>query len=724
MNVRRVILVVSCVFFCGVILWAGDKDTYTETTLRMNEHYIGGPESSKAREEWFGDVLRYRRQIRAGLDRGLYDRGDLKWAAEKFVCHFTFMYDRSFYDPDKGYTIESFLADGDRRFGGYDAVLLWQGYPRLGVDERNQFDYYRDMPGGLEGLAEIVEKFHEEEVKVFIDYNPWDTGTRREEKSDDEALAELVAAIDADGVFLDTMNATSPVLRSNMDKLRRGVALVPEGHPAIEQLGLVSASWAQWLYDEYPPGMLHLKWIEPRHMQYQIRRWDESHSAEIRSAFFNGSGMMIWENIFGTYNPWRAEDALLWQRAASILREFSDNFTSDEWEPFYPTLVDGLYAHRWPGEKGTILTLINTGEPIHEKNLLKVNAGTDFEYYDLWNGEEAKTGKADGQVFIKGSVDGIGCLLVVKKESADESIQDLLKRQREAKEQACEDKNSALSVVYPEGVLPLPKVKRSDCPVGMVYVPATTYTMKIEHRLRECGCHPDAGTLKDKWKGFLSGEAHETFSARGPGLVWHNTGPVEVKPFFIDETEVTNALFKKFLDDTGYSPKLSKNFLKHWAAGKMPSELAEHPVVYVDIDDARAYAKWAGKRLPREIEWQLAAQGTDGRKWPWGNDAVSDKLCNMTGDRTMPVKSCPDGRSSFGCYHMSGNVWEWTESCRDDGHTRFCLIRGGSYFDAQGSLWYVEGGPQPCAHHAKFINMWPGLDRCATIGFRCVVDAE
>jgi hypothetical protein len=68
-------------------------------------------------------------------------------------------------------------------------------------------------------------------------------------------------------------------------------------------------------------------------------------------------------------------------------------------------------------------------------------------------------------------------------------------------------------------------------------------------------------------------------------------------------------------------------------------------------------------------------------------------------------------------------VWEWTESVRDDGHTRFAIIRGGSYFKAEGSHWYMQGGPKPCNHHAKFILMWPGLDRCATIGFRCVVDA-
>jgi formylglycine-generating enzyme required for sulfatase activity len=156
--------------------------------------------------------------------------------------------------------------------------------------------------------------------------------------------------------------------------------------------------------------------------------------------------------------------------------------------------------------------------------------------------------------------------------------------------------------------------------------------------------------------------------------------------------------------------------------GAPPSELEDHPVVHVDLEDARAYARWAGKRLPTEDEWQYAAEGPDHLRYPWGEQLRAD-TCNDGRTRgTTAVKQFPAGRSAFGCYDLCGNIWHWTESERTDGRTRFCILKGGSWFKAPGSVWYADGGPLPCQFAAKFLLSWPGLDRCSTIGFRCVVD--
>ncbi len=657
-------------------------------------------------------LSRYLRAVvKPGVQRCLYDRADLQWAATAFTGHFTFMWDRSFYDPDKGYTIDSFLADGKAAFGGYDTVVLWQAYPRIGADPRNQFDFYRDMPGGLPGLRGVVEQLHQNGVKAFIAYNPWDTGTRREGMRDELALAEIAKAIDADGVYLDTLGETSPLMRHALDDVKPGVVIGTELHPPVEQLGLCSTSWAQWLQDPVPPGMLHLKWIEPRHMQQQIRRWDIGHAGEIETAFFNGSGMVVWENIFGAHNPWDPESRALWKRAEPILRAFAGEFTSDAWDPFVPTGQKNLYAHRWPGKDLALYTLLNTGAVLHGAELLVCDlpAGAtahDLRVTDLWNRRTADFEVLpSGQVRVRGDMDRLGCFAV--QSAADSRVGALLAAPAPEMDS---DPRVAKSVVDAKPVART--VPATSPPQAMVAVPGGTVRMKLTHQRRECGCYPDPGTPVEKWHEFLWGSPHD-------GTLMHDYR-VDLKPFFIGETQVTNAEFKAFLDATGYAPKHPENFLKHWPGGKMPEELAEHPVVYVDLDDARAYAAWCGKRLPTEPEWQAAAQGTDGREWPWGN-AFDSAKCNPGGS-TLPVRTLPEGRSPVGCQQMSGNVWEWTESERDDGHTRFCMLRGGSWFKAEGSGWYVPSGPQPCTSHAKFLLLWPGLDRCSTIGFRCVKD--
>src|SRR5688572_16609426 len=138
---------------------------------------------------------------------------------------------------------------------------------------------------------------------------------------------------------------------------------------------------------------------------------------------------------------------------------------------------------------------------------------------------------------------------------------------------------------------------------------------------------------------------HATHRWREGGFVLFDAGPreVEVRPFLMDRYEVTNADFRRFLDATGYQPAEPHSFLRHWSAG-YPVERADHPVTWVSLDDARPYAGWAGKRLPTDIEWQWAAQGADGRRWPWGMD-FDATACNSDTAATTPVNTYPSNVS-------------------------------------------------------------------------------
>ena len=201
---------------------------------------------------------------------------------------------------------------------------------------------------------------------------------------------------------------------------------------------------------------------------------------------------------------------------------------------------------------------------------------------------------------------------------------------------------------------------------------------------------------------------------------------MQIAPFYIDKYPVTNAQFKQFLDATHYAPRDALNFLRDWNDGAMPQGWEKRPVTWVSLEDARAYAKWVGKRLPHEWEWQMAAQGTDGRTFPWGNYWQPSNVPTPATGRTMPgpdpVDAHPGGASPYGAVDMVGNVWQWTDEFADE-HTRAAILRGGEYYQPQGSIWYF---PQAYRNdeHSKVLLMAPGYDRSGGIGFRCVQDAQ
>jgi formylglycine-generating enzyme required for sulfatase activity len=198
---------------------------------------------------------------------------------------------------------------------------------------------------------------------------------------------------------------------------------------------------------------------------------------------------------------------------------------------------------------------------------------------------------------------------------------------------------------------------------------------------------------------------------------------VRIDSFLIDKYPVTNAQYYEFLVSTGYFPKDTLNYLKHWKSGVYKQGQDNYPVVYVSYEDIAAYLKWADKRLPTEAEWQLAAQGTDKRMWPWGNEFHGTN-CNNAFDRPTPVDAFSKGMSPYGVLDMVGNIWQITNDMYFNGAYYFAVIRGGSYYRPESSWWYIQGGPQQLDKTQIMLMVSPGFDRNATVGFRGVKDVD
>jgi gamma-glutamyl hercynylcysteine S-oxide synthase len=197
----------------------------------------------------------------------------------------------------------------------------------------------------------------------------------------------------------------------------------------------------------------------------------------------------------------------------------------------------------------------------------------------------------------------------------------------------------------------------------------------------------------------------------------------QMPSFWIDRHPVTNADFKVFLDETSYRPIDDEQFLAHWDEGGIPTGTENHPVVFVSMEDAEAYAAWAGKRLPTEREWQYAAQAGDGRLYPWGDEADTLGVRANPGNGIPdPVGAYPQGANPLGIQDLVGSVWQMTADVYRSGTIRFGILKGGSYFTPLSSWWYVTGGALPLINRQQQLRVSPGYERAATVGFRLVID--
>jgi len=672
-----------------------------------------GPDEHEA---WLADISHWRdeRRIRIGYDGSRYDRPEFKWTQSSFIQPQMMVHDRYFYDPVAGkYTVDRYLDDLDKRFGGIDSVLIWPTYPNMGIDNRNQHDLIRSMPGGLAGVRQMVADFHRRGVRVLFPMMMWDQGTRPPDRPWPEEIATLMAEIGADGINGDTQDGVPLAFSLAADKAGHPLVFEPEGGPSDEALAWNLMTWGQYQFP-FTPLVDKYKWLEPRHMVNISDRWNRDKTSDLQFAFFNGVGWESWENIWGIWNGITPRDAEATRRVATIERAFAPFLVSRNWEPMAPMLRYGVYASRWPLEGQTLWTIVNRNEYDLDGDQMEVAAGQGARYYDLYHGVELKPQpRGVGRWVLSFPIEakGYGAVFATGTEP-DVHLQDLLSKMKQMTSVPLASYSHEWKFL-PQQIVEIPPAgpeKMTAAPEGMLKIPAADFVFEVTGIEIE-GLNDMDLDVQYPWE-----DSPRRFHSH----------PMHIESFYIDKFPVTNAQFKKFMDATRYHPKDDMNFLRDWKNGTYPAGWENRPVTWVSLEDARAYASWAGKRLPHEWEWQYAAQGTDRGLYPWGNEWDASAVPVPDKSRTIrppdPVDAHPKGASPFGVMDLVGNVWQWTEEFVDE-HTRAGILRGGNYYHPQGSIWYFPEAYK-LTEHGKLLLMSPSMDRSGTVGFRCVVDAR
>ncbi len=388
--------------------------------------------------DWHTAFSAFKKYIRSNFDFTYYKRQIQDKYRQRFISHFTFLYGHDIYDPvSNQFRINEFLDEGEINFGGYDYMLLWHDYPRMGIDDRDQFTMYEDLPGGLSGLKKMVDKAHERNVQVFIPYKPWDIMRGRKDSFKQEA--RIAKAIGADGIFLDTMSESDIAFRNAVDGVNRDIVFVSEGRPDLEAARLVTGSWnQQGNATNKMPNVDLFRFVFPEHNVHNINRGARERDELIYNALFNGTGLIIWEDIFGEINLFSWSERILIQRYSRIIHENRDAYLTDSPVPLIADLRNDIYINAFPIAEKCVYPVYQLGRENVDRRyddrligpFMEVEHPDNWHYVDVWNHQPIPTEKKNGKtrlIFPEEPSDVMSCIVGLpvnlKVESNGERLQ-------------------------------------------------------------------------------------------------------------------------------------------------------------------------------------------------------------------------------------------------------------------------------------------------------------
>jgi len=386
---------------------------------------------------WHTAFYWWKNWIRDQLNLENYYRPGHQEYRKKVVGNFTMAFDHEFYDPvNNQYRLIDFLARGKREFGGYDFILFWHGYPRLGVDPRDEWAMYDGLPGGVEGLKKLVEDANKENVWIFLSYNPWDVIGNRGDLN--MAQADIMAKTGANGTYLDIMRGATGEFRKIFDEINPDIVFSSENRPPFEGLPYSTGSQEDHEYIMETPRIDLMKFVLPEHCVSNTERMARDRTKQIRNSIFNLVGFTVWEDIFGEINRYSWDERIMITRYNKMAHDHMDAYLSLDPVPLIPTrpigksLGDNIFLNAWqanpktydhpyppdaePEFSGLYVNMFRTKEKIlyslfHEEHynvdrfhdnriigrLFEVDLPENWHLVNIWDGLPAQIMKKDNK---------------------------------------------------------------------------------------------------------------------------------------------------------------------------------------------------------------------------------------------------------------------------------------------------------------------------------------
>ena len=306
--------------------------------------------SSKGRNDIFN---LWKANTRSRYDLRKYFKPQNMWIKKNYITHFTFAYGKETFNYEKTkFNIKKIIKEG-REFGSYDSLIFWHQYPRLGLDHTNQWDMYKYLPQEYESIKKIVRECHKNGIKFFIPFKPWDVKSNESLDYHAKSLEDFIAKTNIDGFFLDTMSSL-PDSFLKIQKKFPSFEFASEGTPREQrQIEQLTSSWDQ-IGDirrnykvEIETNMF--RFVFPEHPLNMVSRWSVGSDKDsiIKRAAFNGTGLVIWQDVFGAWLPFNKKQKQLIKKLKNLLTKFHDIIYGSNSVPLIDTLSNGLICNQF-----------------------------------------------------------------------------------------------------------------------------------------------------------------------------------------------------------------------------------------------------------------------------------------------------------------------------------------------------------------------------------------